>query len=198
MKQRRLAFVSFLLIAVLVMGVAYAAYTNNLFIKGEASVGVMGAQNAFRDDVYFDQVGSGVVNTTGSNPTSGAEVDSITVGQTDPDSMTFKIYSLATADQYIIFSAVIRNDSDEFDAVVTLDNGQPVVTGTDATKFSIAYSVDQTFPSDPANTTITCPAGGSVTVYVKVTLLQSPHEGAFSAAFNVNLTATSTPKANNA
>ena len=36
MKNRRIAIVSFLLIAVLVMGIGFASLTDNLFIKGEA------------------------------------------------------------------------------------------------------------------------------------------------------------------
>ncbi len=190
MKQRRLVIVSFLLVAVLVMGVAYAALSDNLFIKGEASVATTGAQKEFDSDVYFKT--ADIVSGGGSNPTdvSAGEVDDIAVGQSDNDSATFQIYSLAKQGESITFFVTIENVSDEFDAVVTLDTGYPTATND---KFRIEYSTNVNFP-DPAENTITCYAGKTATVYVRVTLVASP-EVNLTSAFNVNLTATSAPKA---
>ena len=190
MKQRRLVIVSFLLVAVLVMGVAYAALSDNLFIKGEASVATTGAQKEFDADVYFKT--ASVVSTTGSNPTNAeaGEIDGIAVGQSDNDSATFKIYSLAKQGETITFSVTIENVSTEFDAIVTLDTGYPTATND---KFEIEYSTDATFPTDPVAQTITCYAGQTAIVYVRVTLIASP-EVNLTSAFNVNLTATSAPK----
>ena len=53
MKKRRIAIVSFLMLAVLVMGIGFAALTDNLFIKGEANLETTVAQPIFDSKVYF-------------------------------------------------------------------------------------------------------------------------------------------------
>ena len=191
MKKRRIVIVSFILAAVLVMGVAYASLADNLFIKGEATVSTTVSQQEFDADVYFIAEGTDKVSGTGGTaavPTD--KVETVKIGATDPDSATFYVYTLGKQNESVTFSIVVKNDSTEFDAVITLDEGYPTTTND---KFTIEYSADSTFP-DPANTEITCAAGGTATVYVRVTLVASP-EVNLTSAFNVNLTATSTPKA---
>lgn len=198
MKNRRIVIVSFLLVAVLVMGVAYAALTDNLFIKGEANLKTDVAQTEFNTDVYFvEQSGDGtlktrLVQTTGTSAVPEGETEGVQIGQTDPDSATFHIFSLGKANDYAVFSFVIANDSEEYDAVISLDATYP--TTTNSTLFSIEYSVDNVSWVDAEDTapTTTCEAGGYTVVYVKVTLLGTPDTNT-SVAFNVNLTATSTP-----
>ena len=186
MKNRRTVIASFLLIAVLVMGIGYAALTDNLFIKGEATLATTSAQTNFDQDVYFHAVA--VVNSNGGN--KDTTPDSVVKGSTDPDSATFYVKSLGNKDEYVVFSFEIKNKSDEFDAVISLDDGFP--TTTDGNNFVITYSTQAT--GDPVTGEVTCAAGGTVTVYVKVVLKNTPSAN-MTAAFNVNLTATSTPKA---
>lgn len=180
MKNRRIVIVAFLLVAVLVMGIGYAALSDNLFIKGEATLAATSAQASFEDDIYFKEVS--VKSTTG---TAGKD-DTIAIGATDNDSATFHIYSLGQKDEVVVFKFTIANDSTEFDAVVSLDSGFP--TTTDSTNFTITYSIadDGTVNEGP----ITCPKSSTVDVYVTVLLKNSPTENQ-TAAFNVNLTATS-------
>ncbi len=192
MKNRRTVIASFLLIAVLVMGIGYAALTDNLFIKGEATLATTSAQSNFDEDVYFVEKIDGVTVTkeldcTGANATTTP--DSVVIGATDPDSATFYVKSLGNKGEFVVFQFTIKNDSQEFDAKITLDAGFP--TTTDATNFTITYSTQAT--GDPLTGEITCAAGGTVTVYVKVVLNNTPSEN-MTAAFNVNLTATSAPK----
>lgn len=193
MKKRRIVVVSFILVAALVMGIAYASLADNLFIKGEANVSTTVAQQEFDADVRFITEGTGKVEGTGGTaavPTDKEET--VKIGSTDPDSATFYVYTLGKQNESVTFSVAIKNDSTEFDAVVTLDTGYPTTTNN---KFKIEYSTDKTFPTEPV-TEITCKAGGTATVYVRVTLVESPEENTTSA-FNVNLTATSKPKETN-
>ena len=183
MKNRRTVIASFLLIAVLVMGIGYAALTDNLFIKGEATLATTSAQTNFDEDVYFHEVA--VVNSNGGN--KDTTPDSVVKGSTDPDSATFYVKSLGNKDEYVIFSFVIKNDSTEFDAVISLDDGFP--TTTDSNNFDITYYVEDD-EGNHVTEDITCAAGGTVTVYVKVVLKNTPSAN-MTAAFNVNLTATS-------
>lgn len=184
MKKRRIAIASFLLIAVLVMGIGFAALTDNLFIKGEASLATTSAQTEFDTDVYFKA--AAVASTNGTNT---ATPDSAVVGSTDKDSATFYVKSLGKKDEKVTFKFTIENVSTEFDAVITLDATYP--TTTDGTNFKITYSTVENAENTDA---ITCYASNTVDVYVTVTLLNTPSEN-MTAAFNVNLTATSTPKA---
>lgn len=191
MKNRRTVIASFLLIAVLVMGIGYAALTDNLFIKGEATLATTSAQTNFDHDVYFSAVA--VVDSQGGN--KDTTPDSVVIGSTDPDSATFYVKSLGNKDEYVVFSFKIKNDSTEFDALITLDAHNPSTTNT--TIFKIEYSVNNStwVEADPLTSPeTTCAAGGEQVVYVRITLLATPSENT-SAAFNVNLTATSTPKA---
>lgn len=192
MKNRRTVIASFLLIAVLVMGIGYAALTDNLFIKGEATLATTAAQSNFDEDVYFVEKIDGVTVTKEfeCNGTNTATPDSVVIGATDKDSATFYVKSLGNKGEYVVFQFTIKNDSEEFDAKITLDAGFP--TTTDANNFTITYSTQAT--GDPVTGEVVCKAGGTLTVYVKVVLNNTPSEN-MTAAFNVNLTATSAPKA---
>ena len=158
MKKRRLAIASFLLVAVLVMGVGYAALTDNLFIKGEATLATTAAQSTFDDDVYFSA--ASVKASSGSNT---ATADSAVIGATDKDSATFYVKSLGNKDESVTFKFTINNDSTEFDAKITLDTGYPQTT--DATNFSIIYSIEEGVTNAGE---ITCEKGNTIDVYVKI------------------------------
>lgn len=184
MKTRRIAIASFLLVAVLIMGVAFAALTDNLFIKGEASLATTSAQINFDEDVFF--VDADVKSTTGT--VTGTQ-DTVSIGQTDNDSATFYVKTLGNAGENVTFWFDIKNTSTEFDAVVSLDQGYPSTTAP--TMFSITYTVEDGVVNEGP---ITVAAGQTERVYVTVTLLASPQTNQ-TAAFNVNLTATSQEKA---
>ena len=200
MKNRRTVIASFLLIAVLVMGIGYAVLTDNLFIKGEANLKTDVAQTEFDTDVFFvaqkdESMKSGLVSTTGTSAIPEGKTEGVVIGQSDPDSATFYLYSLGKQNDVAIFSFVIKNESTEYDAEITLDANNPSTTNT--TMFKIEYSVNNStwVEANPGSSPeTTCAAGGYQVVYVRITLLATPSENT-SAAFNVNLTATSAPKA---
>ena len=168
------------------MGIGFAALTDNLFIKGEATLATTSAQTDFDADVYFNA--AEVVAGTGG--TNTATPDSAVVGSTDKDSATFYVKSLGKKDETVTFKFTIQNDSTEFDAKITLDTGYP--TTTDDANFYITYSIEAGVAENEGE--IICKASNTVDVYVTVKLLNTPSEN-MSAAFNVNLTATSQPKA---
>ncbi len=201
MKNRRIVIVSFLLIAVLMMGIAYAALTDNLFIKGEASLKTDVAQVEFDADVYFvsqcadSTHRSEKIAGNGTSSIPEGKSESVVLGQSDPDSATFYVYSLGKADDYVVFSFVIQNDSTEYDAIISLDANNPSTTAPEL--FTIEYSVDNVdwVEANPGTSPeTTCAAGENAVVYVKVTLNGTPDQNT-TAAFNVNLTATSSPVA---
>ena len=186
MKTRRIAIASFLLVAVLIMGVAFASLTDNLFIKGEASLATTSAQINFDQDVYFEDADV----KTGTGGSNTATPDTVSIGQSDPDSATFYVKSLGNAGESVTFWFTIKNESTEFDAEVALDTGYPTTTFPEM--FNITYSIvdDGTVNEGP----VTVKAGQTATVYVTVVLKATPQANQ-TAAFNVNLTATSQAKA---
>ena len=185
MKTRRIAIASFLLVAVLVMGIAYAALTDNLFIKGEASLATTSAQVNFDEDVYFQDADV----KTGTGGTNTSTPDTVSIGQTDPDSATFYVKSLGNAGESVTFWFTIKNDSTEFDAEVSLDANYPTTTVPEM--FDITYSIVDDGPANEGP--IDVKAGQTATVYVTVVLKATPQANQ-TAAFNVNLTATSKDK----
>ena len=175
MKNRRTAIIAFLLCACLAIGAGYAALTDNLFIKGEATLATTEAQKLFDEDVYFTQA----IVEDGTGGTSGS-ADTIAVGQTDNDSVTFNIKSLALKDESVSFLITIHNAGTcGYDAEIAIDDGQP--TNTNTKFFKIEYTT-------PNGTTVL--QGGDLVVKVTVTLLDNPAENT-TAGFTVNLTATS-------
>ncbi len=195
MKTRRFTVVAFLLAAVMIIGIGFANLTDNLFIKGEAALSTTDARNAFDEDVYFigenNKPDGYTGDVTGLHTNAEEGIDTNAVGATDNDSATFKVASLGIKDDWVMFKYVVRNDSEEFDAVISLDEGYPQTSGTNATCFKIEYTDEN---GAVTNQSVTCAAGGTAVLYVKVTLTATP-ETNLTAAFNVNLTATSTPKA---
>lgn len=174
MKKRRIAIIAFLLCACLCIGAGYAALSDNLFIKGEATLSTTGSQNIFDDDIYF--TAAAVTSTDG---TSGV-TDTAVVGATDNDSVTFYVKSLAVAGQKVVYTFTIHNaGACGYDASIALDAGQP--TNTNADFFDIEFGT-------PNGTTVA--KGGDLEVTVTVTLKQNPTDNT-TAAFTVNLTATS-------
>lgn len=183
MKNRRIAIASFLLIAVLVMGIGFAAVADNLNIGGSARANSSQTATVFDEKVYF----SAATKVAGNG--SSGETDSIEITGAQKDDITFRVYSLALVDQYTQFKITIKNESNQYDAVVTLDDGQP--TGSIDKKIKIEYSTK----ADSIDAgEIICPAEGTVDVYVTVTLLCSP-DAELDATFTANLTATSKEKA---
>lgn len=190
MKNRRITLAAFLLIAVLVMGIGFAALSDNLFISGEATLATTAAQAEFDQDVYF--TAAVVHKTTGSNKVEAdsSTHDSAAINVDDADKANFNVRTLGKAGEYVTFKFTIKNDSEEFDANISLDTGFPSKSNDDAGIFEITYTVEDGVANEGP---ITCKAGQTVDVYITVSINASPDQN-HTAAFNCNLTATSTDK----
>jgi hypothetical protein len=63
MKNRKTVVMAFLLVAVMLLSVGYAALTDVLDITGSADVNQSAAEEAFNEDIYFS---AAVANQTGN------------------------------------------------------------------------------------------------------------------------------------
>ena len=107
MKNRKIVVVAFLLVAVLLLGVGYAALTDTLEINGSADVDRSGAESSFNDDIVFD-----------SATAIGGDPNTASISQTDFDMADFGVNSLKGAGDKAQFKFVIANNGD-VDANVT-------------------------------------------------------------------------------
>ena len=187
MKNRKIVVVAFLLVAMLLLGVGYAAVTNVLDIQGSASVSANVAEEEFNEDIYF----SGVIDSNG-DPVANIN-DATTYGYTaninanNNDKAQFTVNSLRNAPDSKTITFQIKNDS-EYTATVSLKT----ITNTNGSTQGNGAAGDFDFnyyfgTSDVKSATI--PAGGTVEVTV-VIALKSQLTSAVSASFVIELNAT--------
>lgn len=176
MKNRKIVVVAFLLIAVLLLGVGYAALTDTLTIIGNAHIDVDTANKTFDEKIYFSAAEA--TSSTGSGTTP--DTASYTA-----DDATFTANKLATVGQKSVFTFTITNDSN-VDAVISVASnklsGDTNPSNSNTDKFTVEYS----YP-DGMNITKN---GGTIKVVVTVTV-KEPVTSATSATFGIELTATS-------
>ena len=176
MKNRKIVVVAFLLVAVLLLGVGYAALTDTLTIIGNAHVDVDTANKTFDERIYFSDAQA--TSTTGTGTT--ADIASFTA-----DDATYTVNKLAIMGQVSVFTFTIKNDSN-VDAKITVGanklSGDVNPSNSNTDKFEVKYEY-------PQGETI-AKNGGTITVVVTVKLLK-PVTSATSATFGIELTATS-------
>lgn len=166
MKNRRNVVVAFLLIAVMLLGVGYAALTDVLDITGSADVNQSAAEEAFNEDVYFT---AAVANQTGNTASVNAD---------NKDKASFTANTLKGKDDVVTFTFTIVNEGDvAADVTPTLN---ATAGNTKPEYFEIT--------SDWDGATKTLASGGSLTYTVTVKLLQTPTESV-SGSFLIELTA---------
>lgn len=180
MKNRKLAVVALLLIAVLTLGVGYATLTDVLSISGGAEVTAAGAEIGLDEKVYF----SAATVTTGK--TEGTNfIDTVSFSG---DSATFSANSLNSSDDRVVYTLTVTNDSDHdiklsMEALM-IDQTQNN-TNSNPEKFTITYDFD--------NTAVVSRQGGTAIVTVTVQLKNAeavPTSGTIGANFLCELTAT--------
>ena len=176
MKNRKIVVVAFLLAAMLLLGVGYAALTDTLTIIGNAHIDIDTANKTFDENIYFSNAEA--TSSTGTGSTD--DTASFTA-----DDATFTANKLATVGQKSVFTFTITNNSN-VDADITVAStklsGDTNPSNSNETKFAVDYSY-------PQGTTITS-NGGTITVVVTVTV-KEPITSATSATFGIELTATS-------
>jgi len=178
MKNRKGLIGLVIIVAVLVLGIGYAAVTAvNLQITGTAAA----KSNELK--VGFDGVVStDLTHATGATAT-GTNSGTLTTGVT---SATITVSDLAKVGDYVVVTYEIKNYETDLDASVYVSNIAP------ASNEYFTVTTDMT-GSDHAKSIA---AGGTTTVAVTVTLTKMPIEQADeSASITIDLTATPVPKA---
>lgn len=165
MKNRKIVIVAFLLVAMMLLGVGYAALTDVLDITGSADVNQSAAEEAFNEDVYFS---GALANESGNTASVNAD---------NNDKASFTANTLKGKGDKATFTFTIKNDGD-LDAVVT----PTISSNTNPTYFAIS--------SDWAGQPETIPAGGSVTYTVTMELIETPQK-TISGSCIIELTAVS-------
>lgn len=163
MKNRKRVVVSFLLVAVMLMSVGYAALTDVLDITGSADVNKSAAEDAYNADIYFT---GAVANQTGNTASVNAD---------NSDKASFTANTLQGAGDTATFTFTITNDGD-LDATVT----PSISSNTNETYFSIS--------SDWNKQPKTLEAGKTLEYTVTVTLKETPTD-TISGSFIIELTA---------
>lgn len=156
MKNRKIVVVAFLLAAVLLLGVGYAALTDDLFITGTAQIKQENADVAFGEDIFFSKA---VMSSDKGTPTIGADQN----GDAD-DKITITVAENALSGQgsSVLCAIEIKNAGD-LDAWVTLDPNIDVQTDA---YFAVSTSW--------ANNTVKIPAGGTADITVTITCIKTP------------------------
>lgn len=165
MKNRKTVVVAFLLLAVMLLGVGYAALTDVLDITGSADVNQSAAEEAFNEDIYFS---AAVANQTGNTASVNAD---------NNDKASFTANNLKGKGDTATFTFTIKNNGD-VDATVT----PKISSNTNATYFGVS--------SDWAGQTKDLKAGEEITYTVTIELLETPTE-TISGSCIIELTATS-------
>ena len=176
MKNRKRIVVLFLLVAIMLIGVGYAALTDTLTIIGNAHIDIAQAETTFDSKVYFSDAQA--TSTTGTGTT--ADVASFTA-----DDATFTANKLAVLGEKSVFTFTIKNDSNVkaiISVAATKLSGAANPSNSNEEKFTVEY----TYPDGME----IAPNGGTITVVVTVTV-KNPVTSATSATFGIELTATS-------
>ena len=166
MRNRKTVVVAFMLCAVMLLGIGYAALTDTLTIIGNAHIDMNQAQVNFDEMIYFSAA------EAVTNPTADAVSFSA-------DDATFTANKLATKGDKAVFKFTVQNDSNvsiNFVAENTKLSGDPNPTNSNTSKFNVTYeySID--------NQVI--PSGGSMDITVTVEVV-GPVTTATSATFGI-------------
>ena len=167
MRNRRTVVIAFLLIAVLLLGVGYAALTDILYISGTTTVSEDNAEDAFGDDIQF---------TSATSPQSGntASIGDDKDGDTN-DHVDLTVKSLGGKGDKATFTLTVENKGD-LDAKISV---KTLVNNDTANIFSVSCDLADDTPL--AN-------GASVTFTVTVELTATP-SGEVSETFSIELEA---------
>ncbi|MBE6620903.1 MAG: hypothetical protein E7625_06045 [Ruminococcaceae bacterium] len=159
-----------MLVAVLLMGVGYAALTDVLDITGSADINQSAAEEAFNEDVHFS---AAVANETGNTAS---------VNPDNNDKASFTANTLKGKGDKATYTYTIVNDGD-LSATIT-----PSISSNTNEAYFKVYS-------DWNGQAKTLAAGGSVTYTVTIELLETPTE-TISGSCIIELTAVSVDNTN--
>ena len=168
MKNRKTVVVAFLLVAVMLLGVGYAALTDVLDITGSADVNQSAAEEAFNADIYF------------SAATANESGNTASVNGDNNDKASFTANTLKGKGDKVTFTFTIKNDGD-VTAKIT-----PTLNATAGNTKPEYFSITSDWNGQDKDLA----AGSNITYTVTVELLKTPTE-TISGSFLIELTAVS-------
>ena len=184
MKNRKRIVVAFLCVAMLLLAVGYAAFTDTLTIIGNIVADMKQAEINYDANVYFADVKFLTSSSSGDKTQD-------TVSGAGTDDATFAIHSLAVLGESADVQFTIQNDSNvpvNVTMPATRLSGGANNTNTNETHFKIVYKYNGTevnIGSEP----ITIPSQGSIDIVATVTVI-APITAATGATFGLDLNAT--------
>ena len=162
MKNRRIALIAFMLVAVLTMGIGFAAYSTTLAIHGTTAVSAEAIE--FTEDVQF-------THATSSNEAFGTAT-------ADGQTATFTVSGMTAYNDTVTFTYTISNGS-AYDVDIQITTNPTPATPSKCT-VSTALSSN------------TIAAGGSITATVVVVLTEDVNTVTTPINWTIEYTATST------
>jgi hypothetical protein len=190
MKNRKVIVTAFLLVAVMLLGVGYAALSDVLDVNGRGEVSEINADKKFDTSVYFLGIrheDDGKIETTHTDKYGNVAY----IDTADNDIVHFSANNLAGQGDTAEFTFVVTNVGD-LDAVLKVSG----LENTNPTYFDIAYKVNGVAVDNiEVGTTVlgTVVAGGTLDITVVVTVLKTPTA---TQTFNCNLEITATADEN--
>ncbi|MBQ7291975.1 MAG: hypothetical protein IJW76_09710 [Clostridia bacterium] len=174
MKNRRKAIMSFLLIACLIMGLGYAAFTDYMDINGSVEMNVNDVTDG---NVYFSAARA-------LNPDAQQVANTANINPNNPDKASFTVKNLVSESQQANFEFDVTN-SNTVDMYVKIDTSQNMYVTTDASTY---YELTPTWKTGSAQQDgyVLIPASGTVTVNVLVHMIDTP-DRVLNASFLVTL-----------
>ena len=176
MKNRKVIVTAFLLVAVMILGVGYAAVSDTLNFGGDATISGDQAQHEFDVDVKITAVSEDMADWKAYS-SAGAEinrendlvVDIMGSGDNEQDVVDFQIFSLADAGQSKTIWFKVENDS-AHDATL---HGSDITENGTHDYFNSYYEI---YTADGSATTEVLPADGEVLVKLVITVKATPTE----------------------
>ena len=165
MKNRK-SLIAVLLVAVMLLGIGYAALTDTLDITGSADVNQSAAEEAFNEDIYFS---AAVANEDGNTASVNAD---------NNDKASFTAKTLKGKGDKVTFTFTIKNDGDVAATVTPKLNAS--LGNTNPEYFSLTSDWDGEAKVLAANS--------EITYTLTVELLKTPTE-TIAGSFLVELTA---------
>ncbi len=176
MKNRRIVVVAFLLAAVMLLGVGYAALTDTLTITGKMIADPSASNDEFQQNIYFSKAVS--------DPTSETHISSEAHVEADNNQAYFGVVGMQEIGDSATFEFVIKNDS-SWNAIITpiIDEVTNDAPDHDPV-FDVEWSWEKGSVVQDANNVAA--KGGELTVYITVTLKVKPdeaHEASYKLSF---------------
>ena len=171
MKNRRTIIVAFLVMAMLVTGIGYAAVSQTLTVQGTATYNPTDAAKEFQDNIYFS-------NGFRVDGTGDATKDVINTTTWDEQTETayYTIASLDTHGDYVIFGFEITNENTiAVEATLTHAHSIGGQTGGES-PYVLTMCKDDEGTAFATDEKLEIPASGTAMIYVKVVLNQLPDE----------------------